>query len=122
MAVTATRDLAPEAWSEYLDAATRELVNAPVLIEVTTAPGRSTVEAEPFLLRTLAYDQGADTFEVTVARNGPQVPALLRHFVDHPTRISVDGYALLAPIKLAVDGPSGMRTVVTIERQPEPSD
>ncbi len=117
--MTATRELAREGWSEYLDAVSRELLNTPVSIEIVPAVGSSGVEAAHLALHALTYDQRSDVFEVAVARGGPRLPSVLRHLVDHPVRISVDSPALLAPLTIAVDGGDGVRTVVRIERDGE---
>jgi hypothetical protein len=115
----ATRELAHEAWAEYLDAISRELLNAPVSIEIVAAPEPPVVQAEGLALQALAYDRRDDVFEVAVARGGPHLPGTLRHLVDHPARIAVDGHAMLAPMTIAVDGQDGVQTVITIAREPE---
>jgi hypothetical protein len=115
----ATRELAPEAWSEYLDAVSRELVNADISIEVIAAAEEPVVEAHHLALQAVAYDHGDDVFEVAAARGGPQLPNVLRRMVDHPERIVVDSWTLLAPMTIAVDGRDGIRTVVRIAREPE---
>jgi hypothetical protein len=114
-----TRELAQEAWSEYLDAVSKELLNAPVSIEVIATPGPPVVEAAHLALQVLAYDRRDDVFEVAVARGGPHLPAVLRRIVDRPTRIEVDSHTMLAPMTIAVDGQDGTRTVITIERGAE---
>jgi Family of unknown function (DUF5335) len=113
-----TRELDHETWSEYFDYASRELVNAPVSIEVVGASG-SAVEAERLALQGLAYDHGKDVFEVAAARGGSRLPSVLRHAVDRPERVAVNSPMLLAPITIAVDGRDGLRTLIRIEREPE---
>jgi hypothetical protein len=115
----ATRELARETWSEYFDALSRELLNAPVSIEVIAAPGPPVVEAEHLALQALTYDRRDDVFEVAAARGGPHLPSVVRHMVDHPTRIEVDSQTMLAPVTIAVDGPDHVRTVIAIESEPE---
>jgi hypothetical protein len=115
----ATRELSPEAWSEYFDALSRELLNAPVSIEIIPTPGAHAMEAERLALQALAYDRRDDVFEVAAARGTPHLPAVLRHLVDHPARIAVDSHTMLAPMSIAVDDRDGVRTVITIEREPE---
>jgi hypothetical protein len=114
-----TREVAREAWSEYLDAVSLELLNAPVSIEVIAAPGPPVVEAERLALQALAYDRRDDVFEVAAARGGPHPPSVLRHMVDHPARIEVDSDTMLAPMTIAVEGRDGVRTVISIERDAE---
>ncbi len=118
----ATRELAHETWSEYLDAASRELLNAQVSIEIIAAPGQPLVEAERLALQALTYDRRDDVFEVAAARGGPNLPSVLRHLVDHPERIVIDSWTMLAPMTIAVDGRDGVRTVVRIEREAEFTD
>jgi hypothetical protein len=60
-------------------------------------------------------------FEVALARSGPQLPAVLRHLVDHPARVAVDNRTMLAPMTIAVDGRDGLRTRIRIERDPDVS-
>jgi hypothetical protein len=115
----ATRELSPEAWSEYLDALSRELLNAPVSIEIIPTPEAPVMEAERLALQALAYDRRDDVFEVTAARGTPHLPAVLRHLVDRPARIAVDSQTMLAPMSIAVDDRDGVRTVITTEREPE---
>lgn len=110
------RALEHEVWSEYLDAVSKELLNAPVSIEVIPTPGPAMLEADRLALQTLTYDRREDVFELAVARGGPRVPSVLRHLVDHPARIEVDSYTMLAPMTIAVDGADGTRTVIVIER------
>ena len=113
------RELAPEAWGEYLDAVSRELLNAHVSIEVVTPPDQPMVRAQHLALQGLAYDDRGDVFEVAAAQGGPHLPGMLRRMVDHPERIVVDSWTLLAPMTIQVDGKDGVSTVVRIEREPE---
>jgi hypothetical protein len=114
-----TREIAPEGWSEYFDWLSRELLNAPVSIEIVAPPAPATVEAKALALQALAYDRRDDVFEVAVARGGPRLPSTLRHLVDHPQRVLVDSDLMLAPINIAVDGADGVRTLIKIERESE---
>ncbi len=111
-----TRELAPEAWGEYLDAVSRELPGAEVSIEIILAPDEAQVQAHDLALQAVCYDYRDDVFEVAAARGGANVPSTLRHFVDHPERIITDSWTLLAPMTIAVDGRDGVRTVVKIAR------
>ena len=113
----ATRELAPETWSEYLEAVSKELLNADVSIEVITGPEQSLVEASHLALQAVGYDYRGDVFEISVAKGGPHLPTTLHHLVDHPERIIVDSWTLLAPMMIAVDGRDGVRTVVRIARE-----
>ena len=117
--MTATRELVHEAWSEYLEAVSKELLNAQVSIEFIAALGPPAVQAECLALQAVTYDSRQDVFEVAAARGGRRPPRVLRHLVDHPARIEVDSYTLLAPMTISVDGRDGGRTVITIEREPE---
>jgi hypothetical protein len=113
-----TRDLASEGWSEYFDAVSKELLNAPVSIKVDDRAGPPSVKATRRALHALAYDQANDVFEVAVALNGPHPPRVLRHRVGHPERITVDNRTMLAPMTIAVDGSDGVRTLIRIAREP----
>ncbi len=113
----AMRELAPEAWSEYLDAVSKELPGAEVSIEIVSAPDEIQVAARRLALLAVGYDYRDDVFEVAAAApGGPTLPSTLRHFVDHPKRIVTDSWTLLAPMMIAVDGRDGVRTVVRIVR------
>lgn len=116
---TTTRELASETWSEYFDALGRELLHAPTSIEVGDPTGLATVEAKRLALHALTYDRRDDVFEVAVARGGPHLPAVLRHMVDHPSRVAVDSHTMLAPLTIAVGGRDGVRTTIRIEHDPE---
>lgn len=115
----ATRELAHEAWSEYFDALSKELLNAPVSVQIIAATRPPVVQASHLALLTLTYDRRDDVFEIAVARGGPHLPGVLRHLVNHPERVSVDSQTMLAPMTIAVDGPDDVRTLITIEREPE---
>src|SRR5437588_6472820 len=67
------RELARETWSEYLAAVSKELLNAPVSIEVIVSPGPPEVEASPLALQRLVYDRRDDLFEIAAARGGPHL-------------------------------------------------
>ena len=112
------RELAKEAWSEYFDAVSRELLHSDVSIEVIATPDEPMVEARHLALQALAYDRRDDVFEVTAARGGPHLPSTLRRMVDHPERIVVDSWTLLAPMTISVDSRDGVRTVVRIGSSP----
>jgi Family of unknown function (DUF5335) len=114
-----TRELAHETWSEYLDAVSKELLHAPVSIEIIGPPGQPAVEAARLALQTLTYYHEDDIFEIAASGGGTRPPSVLWHMVDHPARIEVDSHTLLAPMTIAVDGRDGMRTVITIEREPD---
>lgn len=116
------RELAQEGWSEYLNAVSLELLNEPVSIEITPAAHLSDIESEHLALQTLAYDARNDVFEVAAAQGAVRPPGLLRHLVDHPTRIAVDSDTLLPPMTIAVDAAEGGRTVIRIARRPEYTD
>ncbi len=113
-----TRELDHETWSEYFDYASRELVNAPVSIEIV-GTSDSALETEQLALHGLTYDRRRDVFEIAATRGGPRRPNVLRHLVDRPERIAVDSTMLLAPITIAIDGRDGLRTLIRIEREPE---
>jgi hypothetical protein len=117
----ARRELVHETWSEYLDAVSRELVDAPVSIEVIPRTEPVVVEAPRLALRALAYDRVNDVFELSVVRGGSERPSV-RHVIDHPGRIEVDSHTLLAPMTIVVEGENGVRTVITIERDDTPSE
>jgi hypothetical protein len=117
--VSPTRELAQEAWAEYLDAVSRELLNASVSIEIVPRSTPPMPQATQLALQAVAYDQRDDVFEVAAARGGPRLPSVLRHMVDHPKRILVDSSTLLAPMTIAVDGSDGVRTVIRIADEPE---
>lgn len=110
------RELAHEAWDEYFSSLSKELLNAPVSIEISSATQPSTVEAHRLALQGLTYDRRDDVFEVSVARGGARLPSGLRHMVDHPTHVYVDSDTMLPPMTIAVDGGDGVRTLIRIER------
>jgi hypothetical protein len=112
-----TRDLAPDTWSEYFDAVGRELMNAPVSIEILDASGPPTIEASHLDLHTLTYDRRDDMFEVAVARRSAHLP-VLRHIVDKPERVTVDSSTMLAPLTITVYRRGGVRTLIRIEGDP----
>jgi uncharacterized protein DUF5335 len=114
-----TREIDQELWGEYFDALSRELLHAPVSIEVAQPSGPLTLEARRLALETLSYDRRGDVFEVAVARGGPHLPSVLRHLVDHPRRVAVDSQTMLAPMTLSVDAGDGGRTVIHIDREAE---
>ncbi len=114
----ATRELARETWSEYFDALSKELLNAPVSVEIIGTPDPPVLQASHLALLARTYDRREDVFEIAAARGGPHLPSVLRHLVDHPERVSVDSQTMLAPMTIAVDG-GDVRTVITIEPQPE---
>lgn len=118
----ATRALVREAWSEYLDAVSAELVNAPVSIEVTGDPEPPVLEAHRVALQALGYDDRDDVFEVALARDGADMRGVLHRLIDHPRRIETDSDTLLAPMTIAVDGQDGLRMVITIDSEPEFAD
>ena len=117
--MNSARELPSETWSEYLDALSKELLNAPVSIEVTEPAGPTMVEARRLALQALAYDRRDDVFEIAAARGGPRVPSVLRHLVDRPQRVAVDTSTMLAPITISVEGSDGARTVIRVEREPD---
>ena len=116
---TTARELASDTWAEYFDALGRELLHAPTSIEVGDPSGPASVEAKRLALHALTYDRRDDVFEVAVARGGPHLPGVLRHWVDHPARVAVDNDTMLAPMTIAVDGRDGMRTTIRIEHDPQ---
>lgn len=112
---TAIRELSNETWAEYFDALGREQLHAPTSIEVGDPSGPANVEAKHLALHALIYDSRDDVFEVAVARDGSHRAGVLRHLVDHPVRVAVDNYTMLAPMTIAIDGPDGSRTTIRIE-------
>jgi hypothetical protein len=112
--VNPTHELAHEAWSEYLDAVSRELLNARVSIEIRPGSAARIDGAAPLALQKVGYERRDDLFELAAAQGGSRLPSLLTHMVDHPKRILVDSWTLLAPMTIAVDGGDGVRTVIKI--------
>ena len=117
--VEQTHELVHETWSEYFDAASRELFNAPVSIEIETPPWPPQTEVDRLALQLLTYDRRNDVFEVAAAQGGPHLPGVVRHMVDHPQRILVDSSMLAAPITIVVDDREGVRTLIKIEHPPD---
>lgn len=111
-----TRELQRESWSDYLDGISQELLNEAVWIAVTEPAGAPVVEARQLALQALCYDRRDDVFEVAAARGGPRMPSVLRHLIDHPTRIAVDSATSMAPTLIEIDDAEGVRTVITIRR------
>jgi hypothetical protein len=109
-----TRELAPETWAEYLNSVTEDLRNQPISIEIVDPEAPPAFEAKRLALQMLTYDRRDDVFEVAAAQGGPRLPSVLRHLVDHPTRIGVDSPASLAPTQIVVDARDGVRTVIRI--------
>ncbi len=114
-----TRVLAREGWSEYLDAVSKELVNAPVSIEVFATGSPPHFEATGLPLIGLSYDGRDDVLVVAAGRPGSHVPDVRRHLIDHPQRIDVDSHTMLAPMRIGVDGQDGVRSVISIDRDAE---
>jgi uncharacterized protein DUF5335 len=110
-----TRELHHEAWDEYFDSLSRELLNAPVSIEILSPDRPRAVEARRLALQALSYDRRDDVFEVAAARGAPRLPSCLRHLVSHPKHVYVDSDTMLAPMTIAVDDSEGVRTVIRIE-------
>lgn len=115
----AVREISQEGWSEYFDSLSKELLGAPVSIEIRDASEPPAVEARRLPLQTLTYDRRGDVFEVAAGRNGAHLPSVLRHFVDHPQRVFVDNEVMLAPITISVEASDGGRTLIRIEYEPE---
>lgn len=113
-------ELQRETWAEYLDALSRELLNAPVSIEIREVEGPPLCEATRLTLQTLTYDRRDDVFEVAAARGGSHLPSVVRHLVSHPRRMAVDSRTMLAPMTISVEGADGESTVISIEHDPEP--
>ncbi|HUO72494.1 MAG TPA: DUF5335 family protein [Solirubrobacteraceae bacterium] len=109
----ALRELARETWSQYFDALSKELLHAPVSIEIE-GPDEPMVAVSRMALLALAYDRRGDVFEVSAARGGPHTPSVLRHLIDRPARVSVDSQTILAPRMIAVDGSDNVRTIIRI--------
>ena len=95
-------ELAPENWSEYFDAASKELINAPVSIEIVPRFGAPMPEVDRLALQGMTYDRRDDSFMVAAAQRDGDLPSVLRHIVDHPARIEVDTHTLLPPMMIAV--------------------
>jgi Family of unknown function (DUF5335) len=114
--MTPHRELAHEAWDEYFTSLSKELLNAPISIEICSPTRPSTIEARRLALQALSYDRRDDVFEVSAARGGPRLPSSLRHLVDHPAHVYVDSDTMLAPMTIAVDGSDGVRTLIRVER------
>jgi Family of unknown function (DUF5335) len=112
-----TRELPRERWAKYLQDATDELRNTPVVIKVTGPESGPGVEANRMALQALIYDRRDDVFEVSAAHGGPHLPATLRHLVDHPTRIEVDSLAAPIATMISVIAGDGVRTDVRIARE-----
>ena len=110
----ATRELPRERWADYLQDVTGEMRNVAVVIEVSDPIIGPGVAARRLALQALAYDRRDDVFEVAAARGGPHLPAVLRHMVEHPTRIEVDSLAAFDPTLISVTGQDGARTVIRI--------
>ena len=113
----AIRELPRDRWADYLQDVTGEMRNVAVVIEITEPDSGPAIEAHRMALQALVYDRHDDVFEVAAARGGPHLPAVLRHLVDHPTRIEVDSLAAFDPTLISVTAQDGARTVVRIVRE-----
>jgi len=117
--MTETREIERDSWQEYFDALSRELVDSPVSIEISSPERRPATQASHMALHTLTYDRREDVFEVAVAQGGPHLPDVLRHMVDHPSHIRVDSVTLLAPMSISVEAPDGTTTLIRVQRAPD---
>lgn len=109
------REIARETWAEYFDWATKELLNAPVSVEVVAPWSAAAAQADRLV--ALTYDPGEDVFEVSGGQRNAHLPSTLNHHVERPTGVFVDSQYLLAPLTIAVDGCDGLRTVIRIARR-----
>lgn len=113
----ATRQLARESWSDYLEDVTSGLLNRPVSIEIIEPSSAPAIEAQRMALQLLNYDRRDDVFEVAAARGSSGLPSVLRHMVEHPTRIEVDSPGSMTPTMITVTAADGVLTVVRISEE-----
>jgi hypothetical protein len=64
----------------------KELMNAPVSIEIVDASGPPAIEASHLDLRVLSYDGRDGAFEVAVARRSRQLPLCVLRRLEHGSR------------------------------------
>jgi hypothetical protein len=114
---TPGHEIERERWGHYFDSLDPELFNSEASVEVVDPSGHRRVEAAGLALQTLTYDRRDDIFEVACAHGAPHLPSVVRHVVEHPTRIEVDSPGTLAPSKIVVDDDRGARTLITITRR-----
>jgi hypothetical protein len=58
----ATRELAQETWSQYFDGLRKELLYAPISVNIVTPPGPPIMQAKHLPLLALAYDRRDDVW------------------------------------------------------------
>lgn len=108
-----TYELPRERWARYLDDVARDRLNAPTVIEVDQE-----VEERGLLLRSLGYDERANTFSVSVVHPDPYVGERVRHIVTPVARIAVDSREGIVPSVIAVEAADGSRTLVRLHSTP----
>ena len=109
-----TRELPRHRWAPELDEITAERRLASTVVEVHDAGRPAASKERGVLLHALAYDARDDVFEVAVARPRPGGEDVLRHVVDHPSRVLVDSREGILPRAIAVDDDAGNRTLVRL--------
>lgn len=108
------REVPRERWVEELEAVASELMDARTVIEIQVPELGAQTEERGLLLRALTYDARDDVIEVAVVRPRPGGEDVLRHMVDHPTRLLVDSREGILPRAIAVDDTAGTRTLVQV--------
>ena len=112
----AAHELPRQTWGPYFDGVSQELFNAEVAIEIIEAAGTKRPQLAGLALQALTYDRRDDVFEVAAARGTAHLPSVVRHVVDQPERIAIDGSNGIAPTLIAIDDRGGIRTLVRISR------
>jgi len=111
-------ELPRSSWEEALQTLSEEHEGDLVSLDVPTRQFGDDVEAERLPLAYLEYDRHDDAVSVAVGGRDGRYPVVLRHAIEHPSKVVVAMPGPDASPVLYVSGADGRTTVITLHRAP----
>jgi hypothetical protein len=105
-------------WESALESLSKEHDGDLATIETPALDLGDQLEAEKLPLAYLEYDRHDDAVSAAVGGRDGRYPVVLRHVIEHPAKIVVATTGPDDAPALEVTGADGVKTIITLHRQP----
>ena len=112
------QEIPSSSWFQWLESFTKQHEGDVVTIEVIANDLGDQYEAEQVPFAYIEYDKHDDAVNVAVGGRDGRYPVVLRHTVEHPSRIVVSTPESGEASTVDVTAADGVQTLITFHRRP----
>ena len=112
-----SEELPRSSWESALESLSKEHDGDLVTIETPALDLGDQLEAERLPLAYLEYDRHDDAVSAAVGGRDGKYPVVLRHVIEHPSKVFVATTGSDGALALEVIAADGLQTIITLHRR-----